>query len=149
MLATLRVCGGDRRKRLTLKELREHRAQALQLLIQYEWVAGEAALLGIVVTDEEVGEQFRLQRAQSGLDKPRPWRKFLRESGFTADDVRFRVRLELLSTAIRERWVGGIKDAERQQDRLDQHVREYQRRWRAVTVCLRPYATPDCGSVVG
>lgn len=80
--------------------------QALELLIQNAWVTGEAAELGIVVTDAEVDAAFREQR--DGLSSNRAdYERFLREIGFSEADVRVRIRLDLLSSRLRDRITAG------------------------------------------
>lgn len=76
------------------------RRMVMQLLIQNLWVGGEAAERGIAVTDAEVDREFRDQKRQS-FGTEREFRRFLRRSGFSVADVKYRVRLELLSTKVR------------------------------------------------
>ena len=76
------------------------RRQVMELLIQNLWVAGETAERGIVVTDEQVDRAFRRQKRQS-FRTEREFRRFLRTSGFTVADIKYRVRLEQLSNRLR------------------------------------------------
>lgn len=80
---------------------RDLRGQVMQLLIQELWVKGEAAERGIVVTDEQVREEFLAQKRRS-FPRPGDFGRFLRQSRFTVADILFRVRLELASSAVRE-----------------------------------------------
>ena len=81
------------------------RDQVMQLLVQNLWVQGEAALRGITLTGAEVRRAFREQLRQS-FPEPSEFRDFLRTSGFTRRDILFRVRLEQLSSRLREQVVG-------------------------------------------
>jgi foldase protein PrsA len=94
------------------------RDQTLQLLISSRWVEGEASERGISVTDSAVEDAFKQQKKQS-FPKDGDYKRFLRDSGQTEDDVLQRVRLELLSSKIREQVTKG-------KDRVtDRQVAEY------------------------
>jgi foldase protein PrsA len=90
------------------------RDQVMQLLIQNEWVTGEAEQQGVKVSDAEVKKAFDQQKKQS-FPKEADYRNFLKTSGFTEEDIRFRVRLEQLSNKLREKIVKGkdkVSDAQ-------------------------------------
>jgi foldase protein PrsA len=82
------------------------RDQVMQLLIQNQWVNGEAANRGVKVTDADVKKAFEQQKKQS-FPKPTDYQNFLKTSGFTEADVLFRVRLEQVSNKLREKVVKG------------------------------------------
>jgi foldase protein PrsA len=82
------------------------RDQVMQLLIQNEWVSGEAAQQDIKLSDAEVKKAFDQQKKQS-FPKEKDYQEFLKSSGFTEEDVLFRVRLEQLSNKLREKIVKG------------------------------------------
>ena len=82
------------------------RDQVMQLLIQNEWVTGEAAEQNVKVSDAEVKKQFEQQKKQS-FPKEKDYQEFLKTSGFTEEDVMFRVRLEQLSNKLREKVTKG------------------------------------------
>ena len=83
---------------------RQLQAQAMQLLISFAWIDGEARVQGVTVTDEETEASFEEQKQQS-FPKESDFRKFLRTSGQSRTDILQRVRLDLLSNAIRDRVV--------------------------------------------
>ena len=94
------------------------RDQVMQLLIQNEWVEGEAADQDVTVTEEEVRKAFEEQKKQS-FPKKGDYEKFLKTSGFTEEDILFRVRLEQLSNKLREKVVKG-------KDKVsDQQIEDY------------------------
>ena len=94
------------------------RDQVMQLLIQNEWVEGEAAEQDVKVTDAEIQKAFEQQKKQS-FPKEKDYQTFLKTSGFTEDDIRFRVRLEQLSNKLREKVVKG-------KDKVtDQQIEDY------------------------
>jgi len=88
------------------------RNQVLNLLISFEWIEGEAQEQGVKVTDAEVKKSFDQQRRQS-FPKDADYRKFLRDSGQTEQDILQRVRLEALSNKIRDKV---IKDKDKVTD---------------------------------
>ena len=77
------------------------RDQVLQLLVSSRWLEGEARDRGITVGDAEVAEAFERQRKLS-FPEDADFQAFLEHSGQTEQDIRTRVRLDLLSTKIRE-----------------------------------------------
>src|SRR5688572_29003780 len=90
------------------------RDQVLQLLISFEWIQGEADELGVKVTDEEVNKQFETQKKAS-FPKEKDFEKFLKDSGQSLEDIKLRVRLDVLSNKIREKVTKGkdkVTDAE-------------------------------------
>ena len=105
-------------KKQCQQEYESLRDQVMQLLIQNEWVSGEAEDQGIKVTDDEIKKAFEEQKKQS-FKKEADYQKFLRTSGFTEADVLFRVRLEQLSNKLREKITKG-------KDKVtDQQVTDY------------------------
>jgi foldase protein PrsA len=90
------------------------RDQVMQLLIQNEWVVGEAEQQGIEVSDAEVRKAFEEQKKQS-FPKEKDYQEFLKTSGFTEQDILFRVRLEQLSNKLRDKIIKGkdqVSDAQ-------------------------------------
>ena len=82
------------------------RNQALQLLISYRWIEGEAALQDVSASDQEVRKSFDEQKKQS-FPKAEDYKKFLQTSGQTEEEILHRVRVELLSNKIRDKVVKG------------------------------------------
>ena len=82
------------------------RDQVLQLLISFEWIQGEADDLGVKVDDKEVEKQYNTQKKQS-FPKDKDFQKFLKDSGQTVEDIKLRVKLELLSNKIRDNVTKG------------------------------------------
>jgi foldase protein PrsA len=88
--------------------------QVLQFLISSEWIQGEAAEQGVKVSDAEVDKQFDKTKKQS-FPKEADFAKFLQTSGMTLEDLKFRVRLNALSDALRKKITEGKdKVADRQ-----------------------------------
>jgi len=76
--------------------------EVLGFLISSEWVLGEAADLGVKVTDKEVEKQFATVKNEQ-FPKPAEFEKFLKSSGQTVSDLLLRVKLNLLSTKIQQK----------------------------------------------
>jgi foldase protein PrsA len=80
----------------------QERAQAMQLLVSFAWIEGEADEQGLTASREAVSRWFRRQR-RANFPKRRAFRRFLRQSGQTVADIRQRIRVDKLSTRIRHR----------------------------------------------
>jgi len=108
--------------KLTDKQLKDQckqqyeqlRDQVLGLLISFEWIEREAAEKGVKVTDAEVNKSFEDQKKQT-FPKDADYQKFLKDSGQTEEDVRMRVRLDLLSNKIRDQVIKGKDQVSEQQ----------------------------------
>jgi foldase protein PrsA len=97
------------------KQLRE---QVLGLLISFEWLEREAEDQGIKVSDAEVKKSFDEQKKQS-FPKDADYQKFLKDTGYTQDDLMRRVRLDLLRNKITEKVTKG-------KDKVtDQQIEDY------------------------
>ena len=82
------------------------RDQVLQLLISFQWIEGEAQEQNIKVSESEVKKSFDKQKKEA-FPKAADFDKFLKESGQTEEDILQRVRLDTLSTKIREKVTKG------------------------------------------
>ena len=82
------------------------RDQVMQFLISAQWIEGEAADEGIKVSDADVNKRFQQTKKQS-FPKEADYQKFLKQSGMTQADILFRVRLDALSTKIRDKVTKG------------------------------------------
>src|SRR3712207_6431510 len=88
------------------QEYEQLRDQVLQLLISFEWLQGEAEEQGIKVSDEEVKKSFDQQKKQS-FPKEADYKKFLKDSGQSEEDILLQVKADLLATKIRDKVVKG------------------------------------------
>jgi foldase protein PrsA len=96
------------------QEYKQMREQVLTLLVNFEWIEGEAEDLGIEVSDAEVRKSFEEQKKQS-FPKEKDYQKFLKDYGQTEEDILRRVRNDLLQTKITERITKGkdkVSDAQ-------------------------------------
>jgi foldase protein PrsA len=76
--------------------------EVLGFLISSEWILGEAAALGVHVSDAEVKKQFTKIRTQQ-FPTTAEFEKFLTTSGQTVSDLLLRVKLNMLSQKIQQK----------------------------------------------
>jgi foldase protein PrsA len=82
------------------------RDQVMQFLITSQWFQGEAADQGITVSQQQVNKQLDQTKRQR-FPTPQAYNNFLKTSGYTTDDILFRLRLGLLQNKLRDRIVKG------------------------------------------
>src|SRR5690242_14204913 len=87
-------------------EYEQQRSQVMQLLISFKWLQGEADAQGVKVTDAEVKKSFADQKKQS-FPKEADYQKFLKTSGQSQEDILQRVKVDLLSSKLRDKVVKG------------------------------------------
>jgi foldase protein PrsA len=90
------------------------RDQVMQLLTSFQWIEGEAQEQGIKVSDADVKKAFDQQKKQS-FPKEADYQKFLKDNGQTEKDILERVKLDLLSSKIRDKIIKGkdkVSDAQ-------------------------------------
>jgi hypothetical protein len=124
----------------------EVKNEVMGFLISSDWVLGEAADLNIDVTEAKVRHTFNHIRDEQ-FPKRREFGVFLRKSGQTVADLLFRVRLNLLSTAIQRHVLAGHRGAKSRQRALGGFVQEFKLKWTAQTSCEPGYVISDCGHV--
>jgi foldase protein PrsA len=83
------------------------REAALNDLLDQAWLSGEAKELGVDATDREVQNEFKTIRKDQFEDDA-AYKKFLKDSGFTDEQVLDRVRLQVLSRKIEESITEGV-----------------------------------------
>ncbi len=72
---------------------------AVSDLLLAAWVTGEAEERGIEVTDREIDEELETVKSQQ-FDTEKAFDQFLEDSGFTLDEARQRIALQLISDRI-------------------------------------------------
>src|SRR3954447_19627958 len=80
--------------------------QVMQFLVSAEWIQQEAKNQDVKVSDKEVQKQFADQKKQS-FQKDEDYKKFLKNSGMTEADLLFRVKLDVISNAVRNKVIKG------------------------------------------
>jgi len=89
------------------QEFQSLRDQVLSLLVTSRWLEGEAEERGISVSDAEIKAAFERQKKQN-FPQAGDYAKFLETSGQTEQDIRTRVRLDLLQSKIRAEVTKGV-----------------------------------------
>ena len=87
-------------------EYRAYLQQVMQFLISSAWVLGEAGSEGISVSSEKVVSTFLMIKKQQ-FPTEAAYRAFRASSAETLADLLLRVKLELLSTALRQKVIAG------------------------------------------
>ena len=82
------------------------------------WITGEAQKQGLEVTPTQVQQQFQ-QTKQQNFKTEADYQKFLQQSGFTEADVLQRVKLQLVSQQIQNKFTAD------QPNTTDQQVQDY------------------------
>ncbi len=70
--------------------------QTMATLIQSNWIEAEAKQQGVTVSDKDIDKQLAKTKKQS-FPTAKAYNKFLAQSGMSNDDVRFRLRIQLLA----------------------------------------------------
>ena len=107
--------------------------QVLDLLIRADWQDEEAAMDGIVVTAAQVERAYEVDRRRH-YPSPARFRRYLRRTGETIADVKFRVGVQLVHDALlkAEHLTAGPLGA------------ELTSRFKPQTACARFYVMSDC-----
>jgi foldase protein PrsA len=92
--------------------------QVMQFLVSSKWIEGEAKDRDLSATDAEVKRQFEQTKDQS-FPNEKAYKRFLKTSGQTEEDLLFRVKLDVLSNKIRQQVT------EQGQDVSDSEVQDY------------------------
>ncbi len=90
------------------------RDRVMQLLVNAEWIEGEAEEQGVKVTDAEVEKSFATQKKQQ-FPKDADYKAFLKQSGQTEEQLLMQVRTGELARKITEKITKGkdkVTDAE-------------------------------------
>lgn len=79
----------------------ETKEEAEKFLLEGIWIQGVAADWGIEVTDQEVAKELKKIKKES-FQSEAEFKKFLKESGYTSEDIDNRVRTQVLSQKLQE-----------------------------------------------
>ncbi len=90
------------------------REAAINDLLDRAWLTGEAAELGVEASNREVDAELATIKKDQ-FPNSKAFDKFLKDSGFTAEEVEDRVRLQVLSTKIQEKITNAISDVDEDQ----------------------------------
>lgn len=122
-------------------------SEVLGFLISARWEVGEAKRLRIHLARAQVERSYvRIRNRQ--FPKHKEFAAFLRSSGETVGDLKFRVKLSLISKLTIKRVSAGHHSERARQRSLARFVYGFKLRWRARTYCAAEYLMPDCGRVL-
>jgi foldase protein PrsA len=108
--------------RVSAKEYKEQckqeweglRDQVLGFLLAAQWVKGEAQEQDITVTKKDIDKAFAEQKKQA-FPKDADYKKFLKESGSTEEDIRFQLEVEQLQQKLVQKITKGKDKVTNQQ----------------------------------
>jgi phosphatidylethanolamine-binding protein (PEBP) family uncharacterized protein len=120
---------------------------ALGFLITSEWVLGEAAARGVVVSEAEVKQRFA-QLARQSFPKAGSLRTYLAKSGETEADLLARIKVELLASRIAAKVTAG-RSASQRTALLAGFEKNFQAHWKGLTDCHQGYVMEDCKQYKG
>jgi hypothetical protein len=119
--------------------------KAIEELLEFSWIRGQAAEMGIGTRPRGVARTLaRLKKL--AFKNGAQYRRFLKESHYTRQDVLDRVEVQLLGELIQKRIVAGLHSDAARQKAFSRFVAEYEVRWRARTVCAPGYVTDHCSN---
>jgi hypothetical protein len=121
----------------------QHAAIGQQL--DESWIRGQAAEMGIGLRSRGVTRELAYLKKRA-FKNGAQYRQFLREAHFTRRDVRDRVEVQMFSERIQEAIVAGLTSPKARQKAFGRFVREYDKRWRARTVCATGHVTVRCSN---
>jgi hypothetical protein len=119
--------------------------QTMGTLIQNVWIEKEAEDQGLSVTDDEIERQLAVVKRQS-FPTEKAYKRFLKQSGMTQDDVHERLRTQVLAQKLTADIQGSAHGSTAGQKKLETFVRDFQKRWREKTDCRKGYVVTLCSN---
>lgn len=136
---------GKRRKARCQAEFTRVRDETLNFLLPAKWIAVEATERGLSVTDAEVEQEFIKQRdAQFKTDAA--YLDFKDDTLQTDNDLRYKVRVSLLSDRVRNQVLSQSGATSGQGAVMQRFEADYRAKWFARTVCTKRYRSVNCGT---
>jgi len=105
-------------RRQCQSEYDQLRDQVMQFHINAAWIQGEAADEGIKISDQEVKRAFDQQRKQAFPDLD-AYKEFLKNSGYTQEDLLYQIKVQQLSDKLRRKILEGTDKV------TDEEIRDY------------------------
>jgi foldase protein PrsA len=140
-----RKLGGSELRARCARDHRMLRRQAMQFLVQAQWVEQEAAAVGVAVSERRVRQVFERQKRMA-FPNERGYRRFLRRSGASEADILYRIRLDTLQNRLTRHVTKNVGPA-REQIVLAQFIEGFRKRYRAISWCADGYAIAECGAI--
>jgi len=117
--------------------------KVMGFLLTSEWVLGEAAALGVGVSEAEIHKRLEeVQKKQ--FKKPAELQEYLTKNHETMADLLLRVKLELLEAAIAKKVTAAKHTAAEKKAALASFQNQFEAKWKAKTSCAKGYAMGDC-----
>ena len=135
-----------RRKARCQNEFFRVRREVMGFLLPATWIQAEAAERSIVVTDAEVEQEFAKQR-DATFKTDAAYLDYKDDTLLTEADMRFKVRVAMLSDRVRDQALEESRATSGQQEALDRFVAEYRKKWIGRTTCAKRYRARECGAV--
>jgi hypothetical protein len=110
---------------------KQRRTTDMRFLIAGFWIIGEAQERAIKVSDKELDREVQRTR-RAAFRTERSFKRFLRRTGQTVADIKFRTRIDLLTEKLQAVVDPG----------------EFASKWRARTLCAPGFTVPDCGGTL-
>ena len=85
------------------------REAAINDLLDQAWLTGEAAEMGVTATDLQIDNELETIK-QDQFPTPKAFQEFLKTSGFTNEEVRERVELQVLSRKIQDKITKSVTE---------------------------------------
>ncbi len=130
------------------KDYEKLKHKAFVELLEFSWIRGQAAEMGIGLKPRQVSRELATLKRQA-FKNGAQYRQFLKEAHFTRDDVRERVESQMFSERIQERLLIGISGEAAAIKAFQKFAAEYEKRWRSRTVCAPGYITKLCSNGPG
>jgi hypothetical protein len=127
------------------KDYERLKHKAIGELLEFSWIRGQAAEMGIGLRPRQVSRELATLKRQA-FENGAQYRRFLKEAHYTRADVLERVEVQMFSELIQERILIGISSEAAAQKALGKFVAEYGKRWRSRTVCVPGYVTELCSN---
>lgn len=118
------------------------RQHVLQLLITFQWLAGEGTARGVKVSAAEVRQALARFRRES-FTSYAGYRNYFRYSGETVADEMMVLKSNLIATKLEQSLTAQGAAA------LAAFARDFPRRWVPRTSCRAGYVVPDCRQYKG
>ena len=126
------------------------RNQTMEFLISARWIELEAPEHGVSVSKSEVTKQFKAEKRKAFGSNEAAYRAYLKRTKRTEADLRWQVKLSLLTRKVEKHAVAGLDTKSERKEARDRFVDAFRRKWRARSVCLTGYfVKAQCSKEVG
>jgi hypothetical protein len=124
---------------------RQARDTAFTELLDMADIEGEAKEMQVSISDKRVSQRLNKIK-ETTFGSGVAFREYLRRARLTKQEVRERVRLQLLTTEFERRVTKDVTGQAAKGQALLTFFREYAMRWRARTVCAPAVAIKRCSN---